>query len=81
MISNIKFMLLGIFLAVMSIAGFILADEIEIFLIIAIVLPIMAVWAFAKGFMGSDKDDIESIPTKTLSVVPQLKSTITNQEK
>ncbi len=48
MTKNVKFMLLGIFLAVMSVGGFVLADEEEIFLIIAIALPIAAIWAFAQ---------------------------------
>ncbi len=56
MTNNIKFMLLGIFLAVMSVGGFVLADEEEFFLIIAIALPIAAIWAFTKGFISTDKE-------------------------
>ncbi len=55
MTDNVKFMLLGIFLAVMSVGGVILADEEEFFLIIALALPIAAIWSFAKGFIGNDK--------------------------
>ncbi len=54
---NVKFMLLGIFLAVMSVGGFVLADEEEIFFIIAVALPVAAIWAFMKGFYGSDKEE------------------------
>ncbi len=75
MTNNMKFMLLGIFLAIMSVGGFVLADEEEIFLIIAIALPIVATWAFAKGFMGSDKNK------DTSAELIQTQPAITEQQK
>ncbi len=76
MTNNIKFMLLGIFLAVMSVGGFVLADEEEIFLIFAIALTIAAIWAFAKGFMESAEERIadkcEDGSTKLAQALPAI---------
>ncbi len=56
MTNNVKFMLLGIFLAMISIGGFVLADEEEFFLIIAIAVQVAAIWIFAKGFIEKEKE-------------------------
>ncbi len=71
MINNIKFMLLGIFLAVMSVGGFILADEEEIFLVIAIILPIMAVYTFIKGFRGCDEKQTQDEQNQETLLISQ----------
>ncbi len=81
MTNNIKFMLLGIFLAVMSVGGFVLADEEEIFLIIAIVLPIAAVWAFAKGFMAGGKEQLADEHEETSKVLQQTLAETTEHKK
>ncbi len=82
MTNNVKFMLLGIFLAVMSVGGFVLADEEEFFLIIAIALPVAAIWAFFKGFMDNnvkeyEANEHEDIPTELPPTLPVT----TEQEK
>ncbi len=79
MTNNIKFMLLGIFLAVMSVGGFVLADEEEIFLIIAIALPIAAVWAFVKGFNGCDKDNKSGGTEEKTVLLTQAQPTVSEQ--
>ncbi len=81
MTNNIKFMLLGIFLAVMSVGGFVLADEEEFFLIIAIALPIAAIWAFAKGFMGSSKEHLAAENEDTSAEFAQTLPVITEHQK
>ncbi len=80
MTNNIKFMLLGIFLAVMSAVGFILADEVEVSYIVAIALTIAAVCTFLKGFTESDKAYISENETKTLKLSAQNQE-ITNEVK
>ncbi len=81
MTNNIKFMLLGIFLAVMSVGGFVLADEEEIFLIIAIALPIAAIWAFAKGFMSDGKEQVADKNEDTSTELAQTLPVITDHQK
>ncbi len=81
MTNNVKFMLLGIFLAVMSVGGFVLADEEEIFTIIAIALPIAAICAFAKGFMGSDTKHIAVENEDICTELAQTQPVITGEQK
>ncbi len=80
MTNDIKFMLLGIFLAIMSVGGFVLADEEEIFLILAIALPIAAIWTFVKGFMGNNKAQIANKSNDTSTELEQTLPTITEQQ-
>ncbi len=80
MTNNIKFMLLGIFLAVMSVGGFVLADEEDFLLIIAIALPIAAIWAFAKGFMGNAKENPSDKHEDTASELAQTLPAITEHQ-
>ncbi len=56
MTNNLKFMLLGIFLAVFSVGGFALATEEEIFVFVGLILTAAAIWAFVKGFRGEKVD-------------------------
>ncbi len=53
---NVKYMLLGIFLAVFSVGGFVLAAEEDIFIILAIALPIASIIVFSKGFANKKSE-------------------------
>ncbi|MFI3256973.1 MAG: hypothetical protein R3Y36_01595 [Spirochaetales bacterium] len=57
--NEIKYMLLGILLAVFSVGACVAATEEDIFIVVAVALSVISLITFFKGFAGKNEKDNE----------------------